>query len=251
MIIDAPASRHIPALRALWQQAFGDTEAFLDSFFSRAYAPQRCRCILVGDTVAAALYWFDCTWEGKPIAYLYAVATDEDFRGKGLCRRLMEHTHAHLKSQEYHGCILVPGSPSLFSLYEKMGYATCSYVREFECSAGDPIALQRLTAEEYAILRRQYLPLGGVVQEQETLALLQTQAAFCAGENCLLAYSLEGGKLTVHELLGDESAAENIVAALGCTEGKFRTPGNEKPFAMYHGLTKYLSAPAYFGLALD
>lgn len=251
MIIDAPKTHHIPALRALWQQAFGDTDAFLDCFFTLAYSPDRCRCVIDGDAIAAVVYWFDCSWEGKRLAYLYAVATDKGYRKRGLCRRLMEATHAQLKTQGYHGCILVPGSPGFFEMYEKMGYKTCSYIREFTCAAGAPISLRRLTAEEYAVLRRQYLPLGGVVQEQEALVLLQAQAAFCAGENCLLACSLEGGKLTVHELLGDESAAENIVAALGCTEGKFRTPGNEKPFAMYHGLTKYLSAPAYFGLALD
>lgn len=251
MIIDAPAPRHIPALRSLWQQAFGDVDAFLDVFFSCAFSPSRCRCVLDGDTVAAALYWFDCTWEGKRLAYLYAVATDKGYQGKGLCRRLTEDTHAHLKVLGYHGSILVPAERSLFAMYEKLGYETCSSVREFSCAAGDPIPLRQLTAPEYAALRRQYLPVGGVVQEVETLALLQTQTAFYAGDNCLLLCSSEDGKLTVHELLGDENTAESIVAALDCTEGKFRIPGKEKPFAMYYPLTDDLSAPAYFGLALD
>jgi len=251
MIIDAPKSHHIPALRAFWQQAFGDTDAFLDSFFALAYSADRCRCVMDGDTIAAVVYWFDCSWEEKRLAYLYAVATDKGYRKRGLCRRLMEDTHAHLYLAGYDGCILVPGSVALFGMYEKMGYTTCSYIREFECAADKPIPLRKLTSTEYAVLRRQYLPLGGVVQEQEVLALLQAQAAFCAGENCLFVYTLEGRELTVHELLGDETIAENIVAALGCTEGNFRAPGNEKPFAMYHPLTDGQSAPAYFGLAMD
>lgn len=251
MIIDAPKVHHIPVLRALWKQAFGDTDAFLDSFFTLAFSPGRCRCAMAGDAITAALYWFDCTWEGKRLAYLYAVATDKEHRGQGLCRRLMNNTHAHLKSLGYHGCILVPGSPGLFGMYEKMGYKTCSYIREFTCAADTPVSLRQLTAEEYAVLRRQYLPLGGALQEEETLALLQTQAAFYTGDRCLFVCSPEDGKLAVSELLGDESAAGGIIAALGCTEGKFRVPGKEKPFAMYRSLTDDPAMPLYFGLAMD
>lgn len=248
MIIDAPATGHIPALRALWQQAFGDTDAFLDAFFSVAYSPERCRCIFENDRLAAVLYWFDCSWEGKRLAYLYAVATDEAFRGQGLCRTLMENTHAHLRKLGYRGCILVPGSSDLFAMYAKMGYAICSHIQEFECTAGDAIPLRQLTAEEYAALRRQYLPAGGVVQEGQTLALLQSQATFHAGENCVF---IRSGKQTFSELLGDIDAAPGILAALGCQKGTFRTPGTEKPFAMYCPLATDTAAPSYFGLAMD
>lgn len=251
MIIDSPRSCHIPALRALWQQAFGDTEDFLDEFFFTAYSADRCRCVFLEDRPVAVLYWFNCDWEDKPIAYLYAVATDPVFRGQGLCRTLMENTHAHLQRLGYAGCILVPGSPALFKMYEKMGYATCSYVREFDCTAGNAISLRQLSAEGYAALRRQYLPTGGVVQEKETLRLLRTQASFYAGENCVFVCSSTEGNLSVSELLGDSCAAPGILAALGFSEGKFRAPGNEKPFAMYLSLTDDPAAPAYFGLAMD
>ena len=33
----------IPGLRELWKKAFGDTDEFLDLFFSTAYSPDRCR----------------------------------------------------------------------------------------------------------------------------------------------------------------------------------------------------------------
>ena len=105
--------------------------------------------------------------------------------------------------------------------------------------------------EEYAALRRQFLPEGGVVQEGETLALLQTYSAFYTGENVLLAAYVDEGKLTVCELLGSPDAAPSVIAALGHTEGKVRTPGSQTPFAMYRSLTEDPSAPGYFGLALD
>ena len=99
MKIDAPSATHIPHLRSLWKEAFGDTDAFLDAFFGAAFSPDRCRCIIADDRPIAALYWFDCTWQGKKVAYIYAVATDLQCRGQGLCRALMENTHPYLKFQ--------------------------------------------------------------------------------------------------------------------------------------------------------
>ena len=80
MIIKSPEQKDIPQLRQLWRQAFGDTDAFLDIFFSTAFSPERCRCVLA-DGAVAALYWFSCQSDGQPLAYLYAVATSQKFRG--------------------------------------------------------------------------------------------------------------------------------------------------------------------------
>lgn len=250
MIIDCPTNT--APLRQLWQQAFGDTEEFLDIFFSTAYSPDRCRCLWEDGRLAAALYWFDCHWEGKKLAYLYAVATDTAFRGRGLCRALIENTHAHLKKKGYHGAILVPNGVGLFGLYEKLGYRTCGFMSTFSQAASDEsIPLQEISAAEYAALRRQYLPLGSVIQEGETLALLAAYSGFYKGDNLLLTAYPENGKLKVSELLGDPSAAPGILATLGYSEGTFRTPGKDTPFAMYYPLTDDSTAPRYLGLALD
>lgn len=249
MTIDMP--RNTSQLRTLWKQAFGDTDAFLDCFFETAYSPHRCRCVYVGDALAAMLYWFDCSWNGKKLAYLYAVATDPAFRGQGLCRALIEDTHRHLQALGYDGSILVPRTEELFAMYEKLGYTTCSHVREFTCAAGTPVALRQIAAEEYAARRRQFLPENGVVQEGAALALLQTYSAFYTGENLLLAMYVDEGKCTLCELLGDPETAPGVVATLGYETAKVRTPGNQTPFAMFHSLTDDPAMPTYFGLALD
>ena len=36
-----------PRLTALWQEAFGDTTAYIDAFFETAYAPERSRVALI------------------------------------------------------------------------------------------------------------------------------------------------------------------------------------------------------------
>ena len=249
MKIDYPAAAQIPGLRSLWKKAFGDTEEFLDLFFSTAYAPQRCRCITQQGQVVAALYWFDCWAKGEKYAYLYAVATDPDYRGQGLCRDLMENTHNLLKEKGYSGTVLVPGEPDLFTMYEKMGYTLLSGADTFSVTAGDPIPVRRVTTEEYAAARRALLPAGGLVQEDENLRFLSGYASLYAGNGFVLAGVTEGTHFTCTELLGDRTAAAGIVAALGLKTGIFRVPGASR-FSMFRPL-KDLPAPGYFGLAFD
>lgn len=252
MTIDYPAAGQVPQLKALWKGAFGDPEEFIDPFFEIAYAPERCRCITVDGNTAAMLYWFETTCDGQRFAYIYAVATDPEYRNRGLCRILMEDTAAVLKEQGYAGMLLYPASESLIRMYAKMGFAHCTSVREFECeAAGEPVALRRIGKSEYAQLRRQYLPEGGAVQEGPMLDFLASQAEFCAGEDWVAAVSVYDGKLHCQELLGNAAATPGIVKALGEKLGFFRTFGEEKTFAMGRALEESCTFPAYLGLPLD
>lgn len=253
MNIDTPHITHIPLLRNLWHEAFGDTEEFLNTFYVTAFSLDRCRCITVDGEIAAALYWFDCLHKGKNIAYLYAVATAEMYRGQGICHRLINDTHLHLEKQGYEGIILVPGSKALFRLYESMGYQTCSYIHEFCCNkTTKEIQLYRISKEEYARVRRLLLPEGGVIQENENLDFLETLANLYAGPGFVLAAHGESDTLYGLELLGDTTSISGILHVLGYAKGIFRTLGGDKPFAMYYPLgDSKLLPPTYFGLAFD
>lgn len=251
MIIKPPSREEIPQLRQLWKQAFGDTDAFLDSFFSAAFAPERSRCVVTDGEVAAALYWFFCEAGGQPLAYIYAVATAKQFRGKGLCRRLMADTYNHLKNLGYAGALLVPGDPELREMYRDMGYEDMTGVERFSVRAVAPIPLERIDGKQYAALRRERLPENAVLQEGENLRFLENIAQFYRGEDVLLCAAQENGKLTVPELLGNAAAAPGIVAALDCEEGTFTVPGEDEPFAMGIAFSEAFQKPSYFAFAFN
>lgn len=252
MTIDYPNPGQVPALKALWKTAFGDTDAFLTPFFDIAYSPNRCRCITLDGALAAMLYWFDTACDGQRFAYVYAVATDPEFRNRGLCSILMEDTAALLKEQGYGGILLYPASEGLSRMYGKLGYVRCTTVREFTCNAPEaPVPLRKIGKAEYARLRRNLLPPRGVVQEGAMLDFLDSQADFYAGENWVAAISAEADGLHCQELLGDAAAAPGILGALGKKAGFFRTYGGEKAFAMGYTLGKNCQLPQYFGLPLD
>ncbi len=246
-----PSESEIPALRSLWKEAFGDPDVYLDSFFRFAFARERCLCLEDCGRIAAALYWFDCSLRAKKIAYLYAVAVPQTYRGQGLCRRLMEETHGHLNGRGYGAAILVPGSASLFELYGHLGYHTCSAVDEFRCSAAESgIPVRKIGRYPFAVLRRKFLPEGSVIQEKENLDFLADQYELFAGENFLIAAQRKNGTLHAAEFLGDPVIIPQILRTLDCSQGEFRTPGNTRAFTMYYPLQKD-DMPNYFGLAFD
>lgn len=250
MKIDPPTAGQLPALKALWKTAFGDTDDFIDGFFRTAFSPDRCRCAFIGGSLAGMLYWFDCECRGQKLAYIYAVATAPAFRRRGICHGLMADTHTWLADRGYAGALLVPGEPSLAALYGTMGYRYATGIRELTCAAGDPpVPLRPISPEEYCLLRRRYLPADGVVQEEENMRFLAAQAALYAAPGLLLAARAEGDALTGLELLGDPAAGPGILRALGAARGSFRTPGTA-PFAMYRDFGGS-PAPSYFGFAFD
>ena len=283
-----PHPKHVTELRNLWKEAFGDSDEFLDLFFSTAFAPERCLCILSENKIAAALYWFECEYEKHPLAYIYAVATAKVYRGQGFCQQLLKATHSLLKQQGYIGALLVPGSEALFDFYKKAGYQTtcCHHTYRFDLStskkensatpqtasmvslkAASNASIKELSALEYASLRKNFLPAKSILQEKENISFLQTQLKFYTGENFLAAvYILEE---TVHcpEFLYTnvfstkniqpdnphvQIQMEQLLSYLNCTNGVFCLPGGTSPFAMYYPLNDSIQkAPQYFAFAYN
>lgn len=252
MNFDFPAPSHVSQLRALWHQAFGDEDDFLDSFFSVCFSPHRSRCAFREGEVAAALYWFPFTCREQKMAYLYAVATREDCRHQGICRALLADTQAVLKAQGYSAALLCPENEGLARMYAGFGYQpVCKIAERKETSAACPVSLRRVTPEEYGLLRGKLLPPESAQPEESFFRLLAHDAELFAGEDFLLAARKTGQTLFAPELLGNTNAAPGILAAMDCREGTFRMPGNTKDFAMFLPLTPGTRPPVYFGLALD
>lgn len=252
MTIDRPSAHHTQQLLSQWKQVFGEYDGFWELFLTTAFSLSRCRCILDGETIAASLCWLDAEYAGRKLAYLYAVVTDPAYRGRGLCRKLMDDTHAHLSALGYAGALLVPAEEDLRNMYQKMGYQDATAVSEVSCEAGNhPTPLRAIGPEEYARLRRRFLPEDGVIQEGENLIFLAQQAEFFTGDGFLMAAYREEDCLHALELLGDKEAAPGIVRALNCRTGHFRCSGNGRPFAMFRPLKEDSVAPGYFGFAFD
>lgn len=245
-----PSEGEVPALRQLWREAFGESEAFLNLFFSAAYDPGRCFVAVEGGVLGAMLYWFDCEYRGEKVAYLYGIATAKSHRGRGLATALMEKAQAHLEKRGYAFSLLVPARESLFRFYGQRGYEIVGYLKEMIVTAGKPIPIREVTAAEYAQLRRMLLPPGAIMQEGANLRLLAGYSRFYGGEGWCAVVS-SGEKPIVTELLGEDGAAQGLLAALEIPEAVVRCPGGDKPFAMAKALAGTVPERVYFGFAFD
>lgn len=236
-----PHPREEQQLRALFTEAFGDA-AFTDLFFRRGFSPERCLAAVQGE-VRGALHWFDCCLDGQKAAYIYGIATFAAHRGEGVGSQLIRAALEHLKAAGYGPVFLVPAGESLFGYYERFGFRTVSAIAEKTVTAGKISHIRRLTVEEYAELRREYLPAHSLIQEGPCLDLLAGYAAFYATAKAIAAVSEQ----MIWELLGDEREAPGLIAALGLPRATVRTPGDGRPFAMGIGAEEAV----YLGLALD
>ena len=228
--------------KALWSAAFGD-DGWIDSFFRTAYRAENTLAIFRDGQLAAGLAWMQTSCQGRRLAYLYAVATAPEYRHQGLCRELMTNAQEALATRGYDGSVLVPADDGLRRMYAAMGYRNFGGVENLTLPAGASVPLWEVTPEEYAALRRNYLPQGGIVQEDGAIEYLAESAKLYAGNGFLLAATEDEPM----ELLGDASQAAGIVGALKKDRGTFRLPG-PSPFAMFRPTCDDSWTPAYFGL---
>lgn len=252
MTVDYPTAGAVSGLRELWKEAFGDSDLFLDAFFAHGFSLRRCRCVTENGAVLAALYWFEVTCGESRLAYLYAVATAASHRGKGLFSTLLADTKEVLKEAGFDGILLVPENEALGRMYERFGFESCTTVDTFSVKAGaNAIDLREIGADEFARLRKAFLPQGAVIQEGAALAFLSSQCHFWTGPDFLAVGQVYDGKLVCMEFLGNRMAAEGLLRALETAEGTFRSPGEQQPLAWLLPLHTGCARPEYFGLALD
>lgn len=228
--------------KALWSAAFGD-DGWIDSFFRTAFQAENTLAIFRDGQLAAGLAWMQTSCQGRKLAYLYAVVTAPEYRHRGLCRELMTNAQETLAARGYAGSVLVPADHGLRQMYAAMGYRNFGGVENLTLPAGVPVPLREVTPQEYAALRRNYLPQGGIVQEDGAIEYLAESAKLYAGNGFLLAATEDEPM----ELLGDASQAAGILGALKKDRGTFRLPG-PSPFAMFRPICDDSWTPAYFGL---
>ncbi len=239
-----------PALRQLWEEAFGDPPEAIDAFFRTGFSAERSLCIWEAEMPLAMLYWFDCRWQNRKIAYIYAVAVAKSCRGQGLSRTLMDAAHARLKSQGYAGSILVPAKEGLFRLYEKLGYTPCCPMTRQTVTPEGNGTVSPISAEEYAALRQTLLPKSGVLQDENALHFYGTYGSFYRCGDSIFCAAREKNSLYIQEFLGDSGLLPGIVEALGCAEGTVFLPGGA-PRAMYRPFSPDSALPGYFGIPLN
>lgn len=123
----------IDKLKSLWQECFGDEMEYINLYFDNLYKNEYCYVAVQGQTICSMQMFLPATLKNKKGRningrYVYAVATNPDFRGKGIMRKLEEFAKEDVKSKGIEFLTLVPASQSLFNLYKEIGYKNYAYL---------------------------------------------------------------------------------------------------------------------------
>ncbi len=285
----ASVAEDIPALRELWRLAFGDSEEYLDNFFKTYYRPERAVTAKEDGTLCSMAFWFDTALvvPGRGeyrAAYLYAVATRPERRGRGDSSRLLAWADGYFRSLDIPAVTTVPAEPSLHRFFARNGFRECFRLSQEPVGPGLPEPrgenpLRPASPAEYKAVRDRLLadcPYPYVKYPEDALAC---QAGCCAlgggglyvgetsrGPVCLCAEGDGQGTVLLKELLGGFSPEvlpwlPGMFPArrLLCRSAPPGGPGSER--AWRFGMLKWLSpvpektwdwdTVGYLGLAFD
>ncbi len=149
-------------IRALWKQAFGDSEAFVSHYFTHMHRDENMLVCTQDDEELVAMMTMlpitlQCGVHSFSARYIYAVATEQSWRGLGISTSLMEHALSWMRDNGDAAAILVPAHFSLFSFYESQGFSTVFYSSEELIKSSDlpqPEGnISDLTAEQLFMMR--------------------------------------------------------------------------------------------------
>ena len=211
----------IPAQRELWKLAFGDSDEYIDHFYSAYYRPERVVVLEEDGAVRAMTAWFDTTFvlPGRGeyrAAYLYAVATHPDCRGRGLAGKLLAGADDYFRSLGIPAVTTVPAEPSLHNFFGANGFWECFRIlggslRREEIALPPSNLLRPASLAEYGQVRESLLKdIPHIAYPDDALAY---QAGCCAlGDGGLFVGETESGPVC----LCAERADDELVIVKEC-----------------------------------
>lgn len=118
----------VEKLKLLWQDVFHDDEKYIDRFFNKIFSIDNAFVAVDFGMPVAMLFMLPATLtigDAKLKAgYIYAVATDKNYRKQGIMSDLERHVCEVAVEKGISALALVPATKQLFNMYKKIGYQT-------------------------------------------------------------------------------------------------------------------------------
>lgn len=243
------------AVIGLWQEAFGEAEKEIQPFLD--FIGKDMLVMEENGQIFSMLSLIRVKIGAETGRYVYAVATDKRFRGKGFASRLLSYAKKYASENGESFLVLLPRNASLFAFYEKNGFTPLCCAkrisRKIEKSA---LNAEKITAKEYFELKKTYFSGEKYVEwDIKTLEFMKKayRGEFLKAGDVGIAFCHKQSDLVIiHELLTDAAEAE-IIDAFGNFLGASMAEGikaekNGEKFAVIYP-PEYRDA--YFGLGMQ
>ena len=126
LLLDKISALHLTPeqreMRAMWHDIFGDEVAEIDSFLIR-HTDAIPLIHKENGEVASMLFIVPLQMWEQRVAYIYAVATKPEYRGRGIASKLLNEALQYVEnSNEFDLAALIPSSTESKRLYERLGF---------------------------------------------------------------------------------------------------------------------------------
>ena len=126
LLLDKISALHLTPeqrqMRAMWGEIFGDEVEEIDSFLIR-HSDAIPLIHKENNEVVSMLFVVPLQMWERRVAYIYAVATKPEYRGRGLASKLLTEALQYIeKSREFDLAALIPSSTESKRLYERLGF---------------------------------------------------------------------------------------------------------------------------------
>jgi ribosomal protein S18 acetylase RimI-like enzyme len=239
-------------LMELWASIFGDPAEAIEGYFARRHADENMLVFVEGGALCGMLSMLPLTLVSGnasfPARYVYAVATDPVFRGRGIATELIFRAHEIMVARGDQASVLVPASERLFGYYEKRGYRTSFFIDAltFDAAALPPFpaggAYDACAPGAYARLRDAAFSGRGLYArwDEKSVAfacegLNLTKLKLDKGVGCALWEKGEGGVFVRELALSGMNVLDAMAilhGAAGASSYRVRLPGGGAPFGM-------------------
>lgn len=106
----------------LWKEVFGDSDEFILSFINDFYNADNMLCIEQQDKIVSMLHIIPFELDDSKVAYIYAVATAANERGKGHAGELIKQAIEKAKKEGYKAVFTLPADEGLTVFYSQFGF---------------------------------------------------------------------------------------------------------------------------------
>ncbi len=270
MLLTKAKNEDLQQLKQLYNKIFDDgTHGYCDFAFSLC-SIDNVYIVKDNETVASMLMAIDVTINSKKGFYLYSACTDERYRKKGYMKALINFAYINRIENGDEFCILQPADESLFSFYEKLGFTTKTYLRNFDIDIADNMwataEFDTLTASKLQQVREKYIEQSYVSfpkkgYENFAYYIYSFSGSTAEDENGYCIYYHSDETITIRELCSkDNTTAIKLIQAIKgrtkATKVKISLNDESLLFLGYgkkkaHCLIKGLNENVYANLMFD
>ena len=205
------SKKALPFMKALWKEAFHDSDEFIDLFFSEFYKPRKAFLRYDGDDLASMLFYMDLRvkYNGRRLkcAYLYGVATKLSERRQGHFTALHNAFIEELEEKKYDIVITIPQNENLFTFYKDIGYVLPLRRCEYELETIDitPVDNLELIWEKKKELHKKSRQFLSILETKEQFIESRREHRFFSWNDSYLGFYPHKDSYILYDIISEDA----------------------------------------------